>query len=169
MAILIITAKPLCLPPDMDGNYHGWKTNCENGIEFFSLECSPHKLFLSECIEDVDKKQKTKHNYIAKYVKTIMASLDAMQDEELFLITHDKDLLKGNSQDEGIYREKNVEGIGGDLVGLIPDGNIYVFMHSDMYSSMYVPFIRKLFGVDKELIDRAITIIKECKNETPQS
>lgn len=168
MAVLIITAKPSFIPPDMDDNYHGWVIHNENGIEFYSMECGPHKLFITECISKVDTRQRIKHTYISKYVKSVKALCESIPDEDFFLITHDKDLMHGMSHAEGIYREASVDAIGSDLRCMIPDNHIYVFMHSDGMP-MYDTLITNSFHLTHELIDSAITIIKECNNEAPQA
>lgn len=164
MAVLIITTKAAFLP-DLD-DLAGWTLCAHDGREYYVQQTGPHRLYLTECLADADKKQKIKHETLAGIVRFAQSDAAGADPGDFYLIVHDKDLLKASGNDEGIYREAGVEAVGSSLQGRIPDRHIYIFQHvarQDMFETL----ISKLLDdIDPETVRQTVQLIDTCSYET---
>lgn len=168
MAILIVTSKVAYFPDPEE--QEGWSLEKEEGLEYFTTEIGPHKLFWTKCIKDVEKRVEDKHEIIADIVKRIKNKCHASDEDCFYLIVHDLDLL--SHHDEGIYPEKNVKIIGSSLVSLIPDRHIYVFQHvpeQDMFKTLVIKNSEEDACITIDDINNTLELINSCLHETPVS
>ena len=158
MAVLIITAKPAFLPDPDD--LAGWEL--QGGL--YHRQAGAHHLFLAECIEEVNRKQRAKHEHLAELVR---AARQAVPDGECYLIAHDRDLLKGSgSGDEGIFPEAGVAAVGSSLAGLVPDRHIYIFQHVPQQDMFETLIVNLLDDITAETVERTVSLIDGCTYET---
>ena len=130
------------------------------------------QLFAHECLSEQDTKlkQKAKHAIVASWLNCVLEYAKEQWGEisknDLFVIQHDKDLLKYGKTDEGIYREQKVVNVKGGLENMVKDGNIYLFQHVPK-QDMCIALINDLVDPSVENVEKAINVIKQCKYETP--
>ena len=165
MSVLIITTKTAFLPDPDD--LAGWELRTQEGRDIFFRQVGSHRLYLTECFPDAGKKQKIKHEELAKVVRYVRQDTADAVLEHFYLIAHDKDLLKAGGNDEGIYREAGVAEVGSSLQGLIPDGHIYIFQHvaqQDMFEKLINVLLDEM---RPEQIDEVVQLIDGTRYETP--
>lgn len=169
MAVLLITTRGVFLPDE--DNLGKWETLPRN-TDFYTLRVGPHRLFVRECFVDESVKMKPlkKHNEIASWIDIISQYVkekeESVSSDDIYLICHDKDLLRNMLTDEGIFPESEVLG---ELKGKIRDGHIYVFQH--VYEQdMFKAIIKNLSsGPIESNVNQAIAIIKDCTYEISNS
>jgi len=164
MAVLIITAKYSFLPDPDDPA--GWEIHSENNIDFYFKEVACHKLFLKECIQKTNLKQKSKHEETADFVKLVKSKTTNIMDDEYFLIVHDSDLKKSKQHDEGLYSEDSIKEVGSSLQSLIPDKHVYVFQHSEQHDMFEILIKNILYGIDEDIVNRVVEYINSCQDTT---
>lgn len=153
--------------PDED-DIHNWTILSEaNGFYYQNID--GNHLFIHQCLPNDGKKTKLKHKIVASWVETVvqysMEHFSNYSHDEFFLITHDEDLLSYSDNGEGILRESQVSSVKGGLEGKVTDGNIYIFMHGPQHD-MFEAIIKDLIEPNIDNVTRAITVIRECQNET---
>lgn len=163
MAVLLISAKAAFIPAPDD--LAGWTPlSSEDGEQIYFRTVGEHRLYAAECISEVGRKQKYKHELLAAFVRKVVEHEPGVPGSDFYLIAHDRDLLKPGSGDEGIYPESAVETVGSSLAGLLADRHIYVFQHvarQDMFETLIAGLLDEEPGADA-----AITLINNCKHET---
>lgn len=169
MKIIFVTASPSYLP---DAENLGHWSPVPGADGFFMLSFGDIRLFVHECLSEQDTKlkQKSKHAIVASWLSCVLEyakkQWGEISKEDLFVIQHDKDLLKYGKTDEGIYREQKVVKVKGGLENMVKDGNIYLFQHV-VAQDMYIALINDLYDPSVENVEKAINVIKQCKYETP--
>ena len=164
MSVLIITTKTAFLPDPDD--MAGWELRTQECRNIYFRQVGPHRLYITECLADAGKKQKIKHEALAGVVRYVRQDAADAEPESLYLIAHDKDLLKASGNDEGIYREAGVAEVGSSLQGLIPDGHIYIFQHvaqQDMFEKLINVLLDE---ISPEQIDDVVQLINGTDYET---
>lgn len=161
MATLIIMTKAVCLPDSEDTNE--WKMENDNNINYYHRKIGEHEVFVTECITEVRKRQRTKHNIVARFVSMVREKTDRRS--AFYLIVHDKDMLRPETGDEGIYSENYVMQIGSKLCSLIPDRHIYLYQHIPK-QAMFEVLIKNLISLTENNVNAAISIIENCTHET---
>ena len=160
MAVLIVTSKVAYFPDPEE--QEGWRIEKEDGLEFYTAEIGPHKLFWTKCIKDIDKRVEEKHKVIADIVKRVKKMSPLTKDESFYLIAHDLDLLLHN--DEGRYSDKKDRIIDSSLVSLIPDTHIYVFRHSpksEMFNTLVIKNSIEGERITLDDINKALALINQ--------
>ena len=173
MKIIFITAKPYCMP---DPEYLGTWQPMPDEDGFFMQELGDYLLFVHECLSDLSSEThnvklrvEKKHSLVASWLNTILSfakkQWGEFSKEDLYAILHDRDLISHNDRnEEGIYHEERIQGVGGGLEGMIEDGHIYIFMHSHA-QDMSVALINDLIEPSTENVEQALKVIN-CANET---
>lgn len=168
MGVVFITAKPRFMPDSSDLGTWEPMPKAEG---FYMQTVGEFHLFAHECLDESAANtwnQKKKHATIASWLKTVLAYAEehwgAIDKDSLYVIPHDKDLLKARKTDEGIYKEQRVAEVGGGFEGMVKDGNIYLFQHVAV-QDMCVALINDLIEPTIENVEQAIEVIKNCTYE----
>lgn len=173
MKIIFITAKPSYMP---DLEELGTWQPMQNEDGFFMQTLGDYHLFVHECLSDLSSETdnvklrvEKKHALVASWLNTILSfarkQWGEFLKEDLYAILHDRDLISHNGRnEEGIYSEERILGVGGGLEGMIEDGHVYIFMHSTA-QDMCMALINDLIEPSIENVNQALKVIN-CANET---
>lgn len=166
MAILIITAYETYLPDP--NNMVEWEERTDNDRHYFFCAIGEHKLYLKKCSEK-ERRQTLKYTEVVQFVEACLHAdnQETPDNQDNYLIVHDKDLLRPREEREGIYQD-----VDGRLSRYIPNGHIYLFQHSlppENRQNMFDTLIKKLLIVTEKNITDAIQLINNKEYETGDS
>lgn len=169
MKIIFITAKPAFMP---DSETLGTWQSMPDADGFFMKSFTDYTLFVHECLSDyssepynvtliVDKK----HAIVASWLETVLSFAEKkcgnISMDDIYMIIHDKDLLKHGKTGEGTYREKRK----GGLENMVKDGHVYIFQHVPA-QDMCRALVNDLLEPSEENVKQALRVIMNSNNET---
>lgn len=169
MKIIFITAKPAYMPDSEDPG--AWQ-QMPDADGFFMMTFDEYTLFAHECLSEyssdtynvtlmVDKK----HAIVASWLETVLSFAEkkwgSTSVDDIYMIIHDKDLLKYGKTSEGAYNEKRK----GGLENMVKDGHVYIFQHVHA-QDMCKALINDLIEPSKENVKQALCLIMNTTNET---